>query len=439
MKTILKVLLLTVFLSAAVFGETPVVNVSVSCHQRWPWNGKVDIDYSVETTNEATSPVFAVAFFGRIDDSEPFALQSLKGEGSRGYVFGSGVKRVTWNASVDKPFTTTQKLSVGVTAQDVTANAKYICLTLSDGSLNVSAAGPDLENEASKTTQMWFRRIEPGTFMTGSPENEVGHKKNADAEVQRTLTVTKAFYLGVFEVTQAQYQNITGKNPSTSSPGEMLCPVNNVSYYDLRGSELGSTWPQYQDYRIDTNSFFYTVRSFVDNGMIFDLPTDAQWEMACRAGTTTAWNNGVAWLVPEEDPESGINSADSEVVETKEEEAVVQRHNDNLDLLGWYSDNTDYTRCQNVGQKLPNALGLYDMHGNVWEWCITRVYRGGAYTSIDSPGPATGNTRSLRGGAWDEWAVRARSARRFACDPSRGTTGNMPTSSVGFRIAIIIQ
>ncbi|MBR6462588.1 hypothetical protein IKS73_05545, partial [bacterium] len=72
-------------------------------------------------------------------------------------------------------------------------------------------------------------------------------------------------------------------------------------------------------------------------------------------------------------------------------------------------------------------------------WCITRVYRGGSYTSIDSPGPATGNTRSLRGGAWDEWAVRARSARRFACDPRRGTTGNMPTSSVGFRIAIIIQ
>ena len=441
MKTYLNILSVC-FLTLASFADTPVVSVSVSCHQRWPWNGKVDIDYTIETTNETSAPIFNIAFYGRIDNGEPFRLESLKGEGAKGYVLGSGAKRVTWDASVDKPFTSTQKLSVGVTAQDVTVNARYICLTLSDGTLNLSSEGPDLSNEACKTSQMWFRRVEPGTFVTGSPENEVGHLRNAAAEVQRVMSVTKTFYIAVFEVTQAQYQNITGTNPSTSSPGEMFCPVNNVSYYDLRGRNAGSTWPQFQDYRVDPDSVFYTMRSSVGNSVIFDLPTDSQWELACRAGTTNTWNNGVSWFVAESEANESEPAepveGDGEDVEIVEIEAE-QRACDNRDLLGWYSENTQYTSCKEIAQKLPNAFGLYDMHGNVWEWCITRAYHGGSYVSADSPGPMTGETRSLRGGAWDEWAVRARVARRFACAPEKGSTGNMKTSSIGFRPAIIIQ
>ena len=121
----------------------------------------------------------------------------------------------------------------------------------------------------------------------------------------------------------------------------------------------------------------------------FDLPTEAQWEYACKAGTTTYYNDGID------------GSADSQ-----------------LDVLGWYNGSVPTpTAAQAVGGKLPNAWGLYDMHGNVWEWCLD-WYASSPEIGIDPEGAVSGSDRMLRGGSWPNPASYCRSAIRFSRAPS---------------------
>ena len=419
---IFRIILLFLGVSAAVQAAVPEVSLSVSCHQRWPWNGKVDVDYKIDSTNEISTPVYFVRFYASVDGGEPFALTTVSGEGALGYVIGSGSKRLTWDAGTDKPGVKTSDLRIAAAAQDVTAKGDYLCFDLSSKSVSVSSAGPDLSSDLCKTSQLWFKRVPAGTFTAGSPEREVGHYDNADTERQHEAKVEKDFYLAVFETTQAQYLALTGSNPSDSSPDELLCPVNNVSYNDLRGSDTGSLFPVRTDLKVDKGSFFHSLRAHFKNNFVFDLPTDVQWERACRAGTTSAFSNGANWFY-----------SDDIVLTNRPDERIGVAFPD-LDDLGWYSENTSYTSCKAVGQKNPNPWGFYDMHGNVWEWCLSYVYRG---ASIDQNGPQSGNQRSLRGGAWNEWAVRARSARDYGARPEQRSTFGSGGSNIGFRIAIV--
>ncbi len=221
----------------------------------------------------------------------------------------------------------------------------------------------------------------------GSAELENGHQSN---EVQHQVTLTKAFYIGVFEVTQKQWELVMGTNPS-SYKGDMR-PVDYVSYNAIRGS---GNWPT--DNSVGNGSFLGRLR--YATGIDFDIPTEAQWEYACRAGTATGYNSGKNW--------SGLEPCP------------------NMNVVGRYNNNQNdgkggYTSAHtNVGSYLPNAWGLYDMHGNVWEWCLD--YRDGtAYPSTavsDPPGPASGDYRVMRGGCWYNTAVSCRSAFRYYYNP----------------------
>ncbi len=232
-------------------------------------------------------------------------------------------------------------------------------------------------------------RIEPGTFMMGSPTDELGRYS---FETQHGVILTKGYWLGKFEVTQAQYEAVMGKNPSNFKGADL--PVERVSWYDATEFCKKLTEIEKEAGRLP-------------DGYEYTLPTEAQWECACRAGTTTALNSGKNLSDAEECPE--------------------------VDEVGWYKYNSD-DKTHPVGQKQPNAWGLYDMHGNVCEWCKDRYgsYPSVAVTVTDPTGPDTPAImdRIIRGGGWNANASSCRSADRSMGSPA------FSWNRCGFRVAL---
>ncbi len=257
-----------------------------------------------------------------------------------------------------------------------------------------------------KTDKLVLRRIEPGTFDMGSPENELGREEK---EKMHKVTLTKAFYIGVFEMTQKQWERVMGDWPSSFNNPKCreVRPVEKVSYNDIRGSVEGTGWPTTNC--VDMASFMGVLRARTSQA--FDLPTEAQWEYACRAGTLTAMNTG----------------------KTLTEKAICP----NMAEAGRYKDNAGngdksgdtHEGTAKVGSYLPNAWGLYDLHGNVWEWCLDwhDSYSGAV---SDPCGAASGSRRVLRGGSCHDDAKGCRSANRY---------NNFPAVRyyvIGFRVAL---
>ena len=207
--------------------------------------------------------------------------------------------------------------------------------------------------------------VPPGTFMMGCSPGDAECESGESPTHQ--VTLTNAFYMGKTEVTQAQWLAVMGSNPSyfqgqSDSPSR---PVENVSWIMIQG--------------------FNTATSL-------RLPTEAEWEFACRAATTTA-RYGV------------------------------------LNDIAWYNGNEGGT-THAVATKLPNALGLYDTIGNVWEWCQD-WYGPYSSASVSNPtGPATGSVRLERGGCWRGTLDHIRASRRDYDPPNSDSIGN----NVGFRV-----
>ena len=235
--------------------------------------------------------------------------------------------------------------------------------------------------------------IEPGTFMMGSPEDELGRKDN---ETQHQVTLSQGYWLGKYEITQAQYEAVMGTNPSYYKGANL--PVECVSWYDAK--EFCS---KLTDLEMEAGR--------LPEGYRYTLPTEAQWEYACRAGTTTALN-------------SGKNLSDEEQCSE-------------MDEVGWYWYNAGIKSYEKglictraVGQKMPNAWGLYDMHGNVAEWCADFYEDYPASAVVDPTGPDAGIERVARWGSWWNYAWGCRSAYRGSDAPDAKYT------NLGFRVAL---
>ena len=303
---------------------------------------------------------------------------------------------------------TTRVTNLTATAEIKEITPLYLVVNLNTGAVTPSSTAPDLSNDTCRTTELWLRRIPKGTFIMGSPEGEVEVGRYS-GETQHQVTLTEDFYIGVFEITQKQYSLIQGSNPSYYK-GDTR-PVENVSYDTIRGtgSTAGAGWPSY-GHAVDSGSFLGKLRA--KTGQTFDLPTEAQWEYACRAGTTTALNTG-----------KNLTSTDKDSAMA---EAGRYNYNQN-DGKGGYSSN--HTK---VGSYLPNAWGLYDMHGNVWEWCLDWLKSDlGSSAVTDPKGTNSGSGRVLRGGSWHSNALYCRSAYRYISHPS----GN--GSDYGFRVVLL--
>lgn len=227
---------------------------------------------------------------------------------------------------------------------------------------------------------MEFVRIEPGTFMMGSPSDE---PERGDNESQHKVTISKPFYMQTTEVTQGQWEAVMGNNPSEFKDCGEDCPVENVSWYDAQ-------------------KFIKKLNRMTGN--FYRLPTEAEWEYACRAGTTTPFYTGNCL---------STNQAN------------------------YYGDypmpGCDKGKYRNktvpVASFSPNPWGLYDMHGNVYEWCqdwYDSDYPGGHVT--DPEGPSSGDYRVLRGGSWGDDAGYCRSANRGNYSPGGRN------DDIGFRL-----
>lgn len=373
----------------------------VSCRQRYPWNGLVDIDYTVES-DDAAADVYVFPEGVDNDSGALLQMRTLSGDGANGPV-KPGTRRMTWNAAKDQPNFNTTSFSVKMTA--ISGAAPYLVIDLSGGAnaasypVRFAAAGPDLASDTCRTTELWLKLVLPGTFTMGSPTGELGRYDN---ETQHSVTLTKPYYMGVFEMTQKQYTLVMGSNPS-SYRGDTR-PVERVSYNDIRGTLLGTNWPAHA--QVDATSFLGKIRA--RTALNFDLPTEAQWEYACRAGTTTALNNGRDLSNP------GQDAAMDEVGR--------YCYNQNDGKGGYSSYHTK------VGSYVPNAWGLYDMHGNAYEWCLDWYGSYATGTVTDPVGSASGSDRVQRGGNCYSFAQYCRSASRNYYYPSNGCNG------IGFRL-----
>ena len=301
----------------------------------------------------------------------------------------------------------------GFRAATLTGTALYLVVDLSLGPnavkypcYEISSIPDGSWSQEYKTAMLVLRRIEAGSFYMGSSSSELGRDSsnaNITDETRHKVTLTKPFYIGVFEVTQKQYELVKGDNPTGNGYGDAR-PVANVKY-----------WEHARCYRQmgDTDSFISRIRS--RTGLNFDLPTEAQWEYACRAGTTTSVNNG----------KNITNTASDSNM------SLVARYVYNKSSgVGGYNGHTT------VGSYAPNAWGLYDMHGNVAEWCIDFY---GRFTSESVTDPTGANLSDVdaahvcRGGCYEDSASNCRSASRGREKPKNGHYNN------GMRLAMPIQ
>ena len=250
-----------------------------------------------------------------------------------------------------------------------------------DGRMTIGYGPRSVDIDLGDGVTMQLVYIPPGEFMIGSPANEM--RRLADENPQHPVSITRGFYMGVHEVTQEQYEAVAGRNPAQSKGAQN--PVECIS------------WEQ-------ASEFCETLSARL--GMSFRLPTEAEWEYACRAGTTTPFSFG-------------------ETISTD------QANYDGDYTYGSGQKGAHLKKSVAVGGFPPNAFGLYDMHGNVWEWCRDWHEKDYYATSPqkDPEGPGRARYRVLRGGCWGSPPWLCRSAARGGIFPK------FMASNVGFRVA----
>lgn len=230
--------------------------------------------------------------------------------------------------------------------------------------------------EITNSIGMKLVLIPAGSFTMGSPEEDVGE---IPFNTPHKVTISKSYHLGSYEVTQHEYEKVIGANPSHFKGAKN--PVDTVNWEDAvsfckRLSEMPNEKAAGRSYR---------------------LPTEAEWEYACRAGSTTSYSSG--------DTEESLGG------------------------YAWFKENTG-NKTHPVGEKKPNRWGLYDMHGNVSEWCQDWFARYPPSAVTDPRGPNRGTVRMLRGGGWDSDAAFCRTAFRNSGFPT------FRTFNIGFRVAL---
>jgi formylglycine-generating enzyme required for sulfatase activity len=335
------------------------------------------LDYTVSgTTDDGKGCYLSVSM---TVDGTTYVAESLTGATN----CLDGAHRVYWNMAKDG--ITVEKADISVEVKYTAGvGARYCVVDLAGGSTAESypvtyCFAEDVEPSEGfntneyKAAKLVLKRVDAGEFVMGDDQ------VTPDALKNHKVTLTKPFYMGLFEVTQKQWELVMGEKPSYFQ-GDTN-PVECVSYDMIRGSSEGARWPATNS--VDATSFLGKLRE--KTGIDFDLPTEAQWEYTCRAGTNTAYSCG--------------DSANGDYM--------------------WYG--VDYASggtTHEVGTKKMNPWGFYDMHGNVWEWCLDWYVDRSLPYGEDPKGLSSGSGRVCRGGGFQSSESYCTSYFRNYFDPS---------------------
>ena len=379
----------------------------VIVRQQWPWSTDVKIEYRLSGVTGPVDVKVVEAYDGDM------ALDVARiNAASRGDIYGiaaSGTGAIL--VDVDRAFDKTQSalgdfrvrlgvsdssdgmdeaiykiVDLTVTPYAVTDVTRADLLNGRYGAYETTAAALGIANSTVSDVLVWtgvtnnpvyktdslvLRKIPARgqTFSMGTPADHVDSwRANLDHETAHEVTFTNDFYAGVFELTQRQFRHIMGYG-SGNHVGETL-PAETVSYQTLRGKDVD--WPT-TGAAVGEGSLLSKLRKNANDVLLFDLPTEAMWEYTCQAGTAPFYAN---------------NGSD-----------VCASETEGLGAVGWFNLNSN-GETHEVGQKAPNAYGLYDMHGNVMEWCLDWMFDGtrAADAVTDPVGAASGKTRICRSG-----------------------------------------
>jgi len=397
------------FAAATVLADAPVVSDVTFSQVRL--TREVTITYKLDQPAVITIGIQTNGGDGAWIDLPPSAHSHFTGACNR-LVTETGTDQVVhWHPEKAWPGhrITTESARAVVTAWATNAPPDYMAVDLNDGSKRfyayAEAVPQGVGNDRYRSSEMLFRRIPAAgvTWRIGAPAAEVGNKfKDAWPHL---VELSADYYMAIYPTTTRQMTILTGNSTYTYGTGNEdsdYCPAMCMSWNDLRGSD---TWPTADaTHPVASSSLLgQHIRPKMKIADL-DLPTDAQWEYACRAGTASALNNG------------------------KELTEMEGTNNPALDEIAWYAGNSSQgygtQRVHHVGLKQPNAWGMYDMIGNSLEWVLDwyedwyqknfvagQVYR-------DPAGPSTGSSRALRGGGYESLARACRSAYRALWTPT---------------------
>ena len=384
-----------------------------SVTQRWPWNNKVDITYTISGGQDLAGGNYQKIVFTTVINGTTYTMDGTTDVGASA---NAGTHTVTWTLP-EGVRSTNCTMSAAVYASDAPSGDDYMVIDLTKTSDNVTYEGLLATQDASngryntatyKTDKLVLRKVPAGgPYPTGDSA------KYASANASKTWTTDRDYYIGVFPVTQYQYQKLYGSNPSErtgATTGTNVTehrPVEKVSWFDLRSPYNDNSTdfaPTSSIPAVASNSgtFFQRLNYITGNKFGFDLPTEVMFEIAERAGATTTyyWGN------------------------TMVTNYVVCTENNGGNTVA-------------VGSRLPNSWGLYDMAGNVWEWCLD--YSTASHNLVDIADPfaplsTSAVWRRVRGGgSWRD----ASSGTYFHASYRYGMTASNRYNYLGFRVSRI--
>ena len=374
--------------------------------QRWPWNNKVDITYTIVGGQDVSSGNYQRIVFTTVIAGVTYAIDGVKDVGASA---NAGTHTVTWTLP-DGVKSADCTMSASVFTSDVPSGDDYMVIDLTKTSDNISYEGllatQDASNarynaDAYKTDKLVLRKVAAGgPYPTGDSKNY------STSNSAKMWTTDRSYYIGVFPVTQYQYEKLYGSNPSTRKTqieGNVVAhrPVETVSWNDLR---LADTAPTSRMPAVSSLSgtFFQRLNYITGNKCGFDLPTEVMYEIAERAGATTVYYWG-----------------------------------DDADAAYLACHGNSPTSTMAVGSRLPNAWGLYDTAGNIWEWCLDDSVSGNMADRTDAFTPvwSSGSNRRIRGGYWGNDVDNA----NFRASCQNGSAASNAGNSFGFRVSMIVD